>query len=524
MGKTNYSLVKISAGLIFTMFMMLCVLSCDKIDNPIRYGGSSSTVKQAVATVINVTGANPSDVTAALEAIVTNEAVAAAAAKGEPIKVTVAGSGVSTDATDQTITIPQANGANIEISFATAPTTSNTNPLEFTASSGAAAASGSATNKLAIEMPTTTGLVITIELPKTTVVLATNGSGAVTYNTITAKTAANTLVVDNDVTIKDLTVKGGNVVIKGGKIDNVTIAENQDVTFTVDGSSMETINIGAGASVGFKRTENHDIYPKIKTVKGDNERTAKFYLPRVKDSDESIANGLPGWQADHPNGPEYYPYTWTINGIDKISNAIILFPENPERPELDGAVYENVLFDNCELNVPGFYTLQYMDIDNIDENTIIIEGCTFNMEHLEIIVPNLKGNNTSFKFVFKECVFPEGFTISARGWVNDEDACQDGSITYTHTIQFLDCTKGGAPLISLENFLNGGNEGYTHNETPAEVPPGAPIPPTFNYNLSVRYLIGETAYKLHITNPWTPDETIEILPEATYDSTYVPTS
>lgn len=41
MEKTNYSLVKISAGLIFTMFMMLCVLSCDKIDNPIRYGGGS---------------------------------------------------------------------------------------------------------------------------------------------------------------------------------------------------------------------------------------------------------------------------------------------------------------------------------------------------------------------------------------------------------------------------------------------------------------------------------------------------
>ena len=515
MEKTNYSLVKISAGLIFTMFMMLCVLSCDKIDNPIRYGGGSKnpTVQQAVATVINVTGANPSDVTAALDAIVTNEAVAAAAAKGEPIKVTVAGSGVSTDATDQTITIPQANGANIEISFATAPTTSNTNPLEFTASSGAAAASGSATNKLAIEMPTTTGLVITIELPKTTVVLATNGSGAVTYNTITAKTAANTLVVDNDVTIKDLTVKGGNVVIKGGKIDNVTIAENQDVTFTVDGSSMETINIGAGASVGFKRTENHDIYPKIKTVKGDNERTAKFYLPRVKDSDESIERYL----ADHSGVPEpdYYPYSWTIKGIDKISNVKVLIPEVPanEAPDIKGADFNNVIFDNCEINFGDlYYNLQYLQWPN--NNEIIIKDCTFNLGGMGFMAPNLSEDHQTATLEFKNCTFKEGiFIYQFAQWA--DNVVKDHH--YTITFKFTNCKLGDTDLSS-SNFVS------TDEEHPGLLQPFALT--KFNnfvqiegedyYIVDVIYQIGETKYVAQVTHEWTEEEQWETKELAEY--------
>lgn len=517
MEKTNYSLVKLSAGLMFTMFMMLCVLSCDKIDNPIRYGGGSKnpTVQQAVATVINVTGANPSDVTAALDAIVTNEAVAAAAAKGEPIKVTVAGSGVSTDATDQTITIPQANGANIEISFATAPTTSNTNPLEFTASSGAAAASGSATNKLAIEMPTTTGLVITIELPKTTVVLATNGSGAVTYNTITAKTAANTLVVDNDVTIKDLTVKGGNVVIKGGKIDNVTIAENQDVTFTVDGSSMETINIGAGASVGFKRTENHDIYPKIKTVKGDNERTAKFYLPRVKDSDEDIERYL----ADHSGVPEpgYFPYSWTIKGIDKISNVKVLIPEVPanEAPDIKGADFNNVIFDNCEINFGGlYYNLQNLQWPN--DNKIIIKDCTFNLGGMGFMAPNLSEDHQTATIEFNNCTFKEGINFYQLAQWAYPDKVENGH-HYTITFKFTNCKLGNTAITSSNFvFIDDEHKGLLQSWALTKYNNWIEFGPEQYYIIDVIYQIGEDKYKAVVTHEWTVEEQYETLGLAAY--------
>lgn len=437
MEKTNYSLVKLSAGLMFTMFMMLCVLSCDKIDNPIRYGGGSKnpTVQQAVATVINVTGANPSDVTAALDAIVTNEAVAAAAAKGEPIKVTVAGSGVSTDATDQTITIPQANGANIEISFATAPTTSNTNPLEFTASSGAAAASGSATNILAIEMPATTGLVITIELPKTTVVLATNGAGAVTYNKITAKTATNTLIVNNGITIKDLTVEGGNVVIQGGEIQNVTIAEDQDVTFTYDGlSSTNKMTIGAGATVRFKPSQSEEIYPKINTVIGDEGKTAKFYLPRF---DNGPAPD------DFPEDEVWHKHRFDISGIEKISNCKVLY-----EGDADGGSFNNVLFDNCELNAEGvYYNLQSLEWP--ESNIITFDKCTFNFNNMGFMAPNLNNDHATTILEFNNCTFKEGIGIwQFAQWANAEN---NGN--YNITYKFVDC-KLGTTNLTIDNFLS----------------------------------------------------------------------
>ena len=452
MDKTNYSYVKVSAGLIFTLCMMLCVMSCDRIDNPIRYGGSGGkitpTVQQVVETVVNVTGANPSDVSAALGAIVTNEAVAAAAAKGEPIKVTVAGSGVSTDATDQTITIPQANGANIEISFATAPTTSNTNPLEFTASSGAAAASGSATNILAIEMPTTTGLVITIELPKTTVVLATNGAGAVTYNKITAKTATNTLIVNNGITIKDLTVEGGNVVIQGGKIDNVTIAENQDITFTYDGSSTENMTIGAGASVRFNPYQSEDIYeenhPKIKTIIGDEGKTAKFYLPRFDRGPK------PG---EVPAEEVWEKYGNRLKGIEKISNCKVLVEEGDVTKGTD---FTNVIFDNCELNGNNYLEGLYYNLQSLEwpeGNTITFNNCTFNFNAMGFMSPNLNEDHSTATLEFNNCTFKEGINIyQFAQWANAVI-----NQNYTITFKFTNCKLGTADITS-SNFVSNGPE------------------------------------------------------------------
>ena len=254
MDKTNYSYVKVSAGLIFTLCMMFGVISCDRIDNPIRYGGGSKnpTVQQAVATVINVTGANPSDVTAALDAIVTNEAVAAAAAKGEPIKVTVAGSGVSTDATDKTITIPQKSGANIEISFATAPTT-GTNALVLEPNVGGGSNPGASNNNLSVTMPPSSGLAITINLPTTTVTLKTDGSGNVVYQDVIAKTARSTIIIDKGVTIKEHELVGGNIVVKnGGKIETIALTVKDNFGFVSLGSWW--------SKIGFMETGLREYY------------------------------------------------------------------------------------------------------------------------------------------------------------------------------------------------------------------------------------------------------------------------
>ena len=181
-------------------------------------------VQELIETIVTVTGADPSDVTAALQAVVTDEAVAAAAAKGEPIKVTVAGSGVSTDAADQTITIPQKSGAAIEINFATVPSGTDSNALVLQASEGVGELPGDASNNLVVSMPPSEGLAITIELPETTVTLKTDGTGSVVYKDVIAKTAKSTIIIDKGVTIKEHELVGGNILVKnGGAIETIAV-------------------------------------------------------------------------------------------------------------------------------------------------------------------------------------------------------------------------------------------------------------------------------------------------------------
>ncbi len=195
------------------------MVSCDEmLDNP------SPQVQEAIETIATITGTDPSAVTNALKDIVSDETVAAAAAKGEPIKVTVAGSGVSTGAADQTITIPQKNGAAIEINFAAAPTGTESNALVLEASEGAGGYPGDANNNLVVSMPASEGLAITIELPNTTVTLKTDGSGAVVYKDVIAKTALSTIIIDKGVTIKEHELVGGNIVVKdGGAIETIAV-------------------------------------------------------------------------------------------------------------------------------------------------------------------------------------------------------------------------------------------------------------------------------------------------------------
>ena len=237
MEKTNYSYVKVSAGLIFTLCMMLCVMSCDRIDNPIRYGGSGGKnvpVNQVTNAIVAKTGASAAEVTSLLqEAMITPE-VQQAILNNESFAVNVSVPGGSS-AAGETITVPVSggegkNGGAVTINFTDAVTgTSESNPLNFTAANAGSAASGAlgsgnSDNKLTINMPSgSTGLVITIDLPDTTVTLSTDGTTV--YKSVSARTALNTLVVGKGVTVEDFIANGGRVkIMQGGKINRLVFA------------------------------------------------------------------------------------------------------------------------------------------------------------------------------------------------------------------------------------------------------------------------------------------------------------
>ena len=89
-----------------------------------------------------------------------------------------------------------------------------------------------------------------INMPETTVTIAVNGTGTLTFEEVVATTADNTLVVSDGITIKKLVVVAGNVkALAGSAIEAVERAvENEsDVTYLyyADGTTLPT-TLGAG--------------------------------------------------------------------------------------------------------------------------------------------------------------------------------------------------------------------------------------------------------------------------------------
>lgn len=224
--RKNYFVSNKVAGFAFAM-MMIGFTSCSETlesTSPPVPEPVPEPAPEVIETIVTITGTDPTAVTNALKDAVTDETVAAAAAKGEPIKVNIEGSGVATKAADQTIAIPQKSGATIELNFASAPTGTESNALVLKASEGADALPGDADNNLVISMPSSEGLAVTVGLPVTTVTLKTDGSGAVAYKDIIAKTAKSTIIIDKGVTIKEHELVGGNIVVKdGGAIETIAV-------------------------------------------------------------------------------------------------------------------------------------------------------------------------------------------------------------------------------------------------------------------------------------------------------------
>ena len=231
MEKKNYLKCLTAIMLLLASFSMA---SCDSVIDAI-FGEVDNPVSQKVVeTIVEKTGASAAEVTALLQAALVTPEVQQAILNNESFSVNVSVPGGSS-AAGETITIPVSggegkNGANVTINFTNTITgTSESNPLNFTAANvGSAAAgaagSGNSDNQLTINMPNgSTGLVITIDLPDTTVTLATDGTTV--YKSISARTALNTLVVGKGVTVEDFIANGGRVkIMKGGKINRLVFA------------------------------------------------------------------------------------------------------------------------------------------------------------------------------------------------------------------------------------------------------------------------------------------------------------
>ena len=154
--------------------------------------------------------------------------------------IAVSGSFNTTSGSNDGIAIPVLQNSDINLTFNTAPTTSTAAPLTLTdktnTSIGAPAAT--ATNSVSLAVPETNAEQeapsVAITMPSTTVTLAAVGNKA-TYNEVTATTAQQTLIINAGVTVKKLTVKGGNLKIYG-KVEQLVHDAGDTTIYIIKGT------------------------------------------------------------------------------------------------------------------------------------------------------------------------------------------------------------------------------------------------------------------------------------------------
>ena len=478
--ETIYSIIRKATKLALATCLMMTMSSCEDLFG--EWDRPKPKVQEVVETIVTVTGADPSAVTTALQSVVTDEAVAAAAAKGEPIKVTIAGSGVSTDATDQTITIPQKSGAAIEINFAAVPTGTDSNALVLQASEGAGELPGDANNNLVVSMPSSEGLAITIELPQTTVTLKTDGSGAVVYKDIIAKTAKQTIIIDKGVTIKEHELVGGNIVVKdGGAIETIAVTLKDRAGLVCLGSWWSGVSFkGEEPDYNITNEDGSPYVPKyLRLKKGKGEYVSVETRCREDDYIEKVTvdEGL-----TITNFGEYKRYEGKGNNrlhtrsfVNEAGEYFIDFPSNTEL--ISNFTIANEIHDEDGLyNGVANLIINFLDSDT-HSKTFTFDNCSFENGNTQFALNAKKLKAAIHYIAFQEGVDPEapdawmhvydstnlqdlldkgvpnkeveggqpgGYWIDERldnisqGYFEDKDL--------TFTLIFKNCTIGGVPI------------------------------------------------------------------------------
>jgi len=195
------------------MLAGLSLNSCDEKDNAIIDG--KVWVKPEVTLTDGgaiVTASSPDDISRMIGRV--RQEMAAAAQNGETFTLDIDAPVLNATSSDNTISIPTINGGDVVVNFKSAISTEAPLVLE---SKGVAddAVPTTSTNKVAINIPSTSDADLKINMPFTTVTLNA-ASGSMTIDELVAKTAVNTLNIGKGVTVNWLKINGGRAVVEEG--------------------------------------------------------------------------------------------------------------------------------------------------------------------------------------------------------------------------------------------------------------------------------------------------------------------
>lgn len=458
--KQFFMMAVMSLGLMFT--------SCGNVDNPLE---------EIVNTVSEQTGYSPEQITALLEEAMSTEAVQEAIANQTPITVNIYSG--NTSSSDKTITIPMevpvgGKKLTVELNFKEAYETSETNPLVIKADEGSDDASGNSDNNLVISMPASTGLVINIELPKTTVTLKTDGSGQVVYKSVTAKTASQTLIVGSDVTIEELDPEDGIVqVMDGGKIEtyvypvgkelkwallyNNNIGSSGRVKLKVKKEGVEPINWDTNlASAEQIANDQYDVRTRYEMSKyisenDDHAYETPYYCPKLK---ITKGNGDYAYlEFVNDNSSPLKKLTISDNAKVETSGLAVETVEGGSNAEVKFARAHSGSIEHDGTIYPVYYGICAENISNIDFSEPVctdaadLTGGTIE-KYIRLDIPCQTEEKPSYTITFDGCKFNENIKLLWQIMTISEGVYSLEGTKYNITVTFKNCTYGDSPLTA----------------------------------------------------------------------------
>ena len=356
--------------------------------------------------------------TAAIKSIIQS------AKPGEPVNIILKET-ITTKSGDTEIVIPTKNSAGeaIDVNLVFKRVPSETGGSLVIKTDQAGNPSSAAINKISVIVPESSiGTNLTIDAPTSTVTLLSANGAKSTYKEVVARTANNTLIVEDDVLVNNVEVQGGTVQVnEGGILESWSFSaeKNGDLVNVKEDGGIEPIKVNTGTDNDDNPIEQWQIASEdgnpyyansLKIVKGaadyaivwfgnpsyeaiplktvaigDGAVLQTNYIAMENIEGEGTASikyrftGPPTGYTDDTEygGNKFYEYNSDMVGVKRVKGITFSQPEIATdeyfKQELNEKEAEGYRMNEPRLN---------LDVDTE------IEGCTFNYNHVFICQEN----------------------------------------------------------------------------------------------------------------------------------------
>ena len=310
---------------------------------------------------------------------------------------------VTTGADNTDITIPTQNGAgrSIDVCLTFKKMPSDAAGTLAIKTDRAGESTTTATNKLSVVLPESeTGINLNIDAPTSTVSLKSASGGATKFKEVVARTAFNTLVVDDDVTVGNAEIKesfgaksNGDVVriLYDGGIEPLMIPRTDMYGNTMDvyqiirengepyyANSLKIVKDAADYAIVWFGNTTRESIPLKTVIVGDGATLQTNYIAMeniVGEGTGQIKYRLtsnPGYTDDTEyGGNKFYEFNSDMTGVKTVKGITFsqpeIAPDQTTLEEMNAKIAEGYRMNEPRLN---------LDIEKE------MEGCTMNFNHV----------------------------------------------------------------------------------------------------------------------------------------------